>query len=44
MRDFLKLPDNLMLFCGMALGHADARHRSIPGARLVSLSKLLCDI
>jgi nitroreductase len=24
MRDFLKLPDELMLFCGMALGHEDA--------------------
>ena len=23
-RDFLKLPDELMLFCGMALGHEDA--------------------
>ncbi len=24
MREFLKLPDELMLFCGMALGHEDA--------------------
>jgi hypothetical protein len=23
MRDFLKLPPELMLFCGMALGYAD---------------------
>jgi hypothetical protein len=23
MRDFLRLPPELMLFCGMALGHAD---------------------
>ncbi|WP_436640036.1 nitroreductase [Microbaculum sp. FT89] len=26
MTDFLELPDNMMLFCGIALGHADMDH------------------
>ena len=44
MRDFLKLPPELMLFCGMALGYADAASADQFLAFAAGTARGLCDV
>ncbi len=41
---FLKLPPEFILFCGMALGHADRERADQPMALSARAARRLCDV